>query len=81
MTTTERITMARSTRPSSPNHPNAPAYTPRGPPSSACRMPTAADLGAPVMDPAGNRARTASTAETPGASSPSTRLTSWCTWA
>lgn len=36
-------------------------------------------LGAPVMEPPGNAARRQATAEAPGARSPRTVLTIWCT--
>ena len=57
----------------------APEYTPRGAPSSRSRMAMVLTFGAPVMEPAGKQAATASARGMPGRSRASMVLTIWCT--
>ena len=71
-----RITIDRSIAPSREKYPTAPEYTPRGPCSSRSMISIVRIFGAPVMEPPGNAARTASTAVLPGASRQLTVLTS-----
>ena len=64
-TTIERITIARSSAPSSPTQPKQPANTPRGSALESCRIVIAESFGAPVMLPAGNVASSRSPTRRP----------------
>ena len=73
------MTTPRSARPSPDTQPNAPAYTPRGDASTPSMTSIVRSFGAPVIDPAGKSARSASTVPTSSRSRPRTVETSWCT--
>ena len=73
------MTTPRSARPSAASQPNAPAYAPRGVSSTSAITSIVRSFGAPVIDPAGNSARSAPTVLTSSRSRPRTVETSWCT--
>ena len=60
-------------------YPIAPQYTPRRVGSSSAMICIARTLGAPVIDPPGNAARTRSAGSLVGTRSPTTVETRWCT--
>ena len=56
-----RMTTPRSARPSAASQPKAPAYAPRAVSSTSVITSIVRSLGAPVIEPAGNSARSAPT--------------------
>ena len=75
----DRMTTPRSARPSAAIQPKAPEYAPRGPASTSSMICIVRSLGAPVIEPAGNSARSAATVPTSSRSRPRTVDTSWWT--
>ncbi len=75
-----RMTTPRSARPSAAIQPKAPAYAERGDDSTSSITSIVRSLGAPVIEPAGNSACSASRVVTSGRSRPRTVLTSWWTF-
>src|SRR5215211_3775044 len=76
VSTAVRITTLRSARPSTVRYPSAPEYTPRALDSSSSSSSIVRIFGAPVIEPGGKHARTASIADTPDRSRPRTVVTS-----
>lgn len=71
--------MLKSAAPSTPRKPMLPEYTPRDlPRSKRSIISIVRRFGAPVMEPPGNAAATASSAPQPGLSRPRIVETSWC---